>query len=259
MSSQSRRHAKTIIDVDEYARKLAPDGSRVRLKYQEVAARIQIHRANASGALAALARIEGSGYTRIKGSNGDPRAVEYEFIMPEHYPKELEEIKRTMRLPDERGRARPRRTLTSDVIAFLYDLPECHLTARTVAEKLDARVTSVGNVLRKLREDEDFPLFSAPDIGAYTMHWIPPVKEPMTLDRPLEVTVFDRAVADTAEMNQTLLAREETSTSATPADMPKSNADAWARQHNLRMYTTSSNRLIVEGPDNKLYTLQELE
>src|SRR6266702_2165291 len=89
MSKPATRHARIIIDADAELRRRWT-GSRFTVGYREMGDALNIAHGTISPAMLSLSKIAGSGLKRTN------RAGTYEYMMPEHYPKELFELKAAM-------------------------------------------------------------------------------------------------------------------------------------------------------------------
>lgn len=282
MSSSARKHARYMVEIDNHLRSITPPGTRTHVRYDELLSAVHVHKANASGALAALARIDGAGYTRIAGG-------EYEYMMPTFYPQELQDIKNTMREPGKRRP--PRGQLTAEVLRWLYEQEEEMLvTPMHLAEILDANANSVSGVLRRIADDKSTTLLTKTDVGQAVYKLTPtghqnmpdpnvPVYVPQNDPGNFHYKdpIHDRGqqsshaaqtpdsgpvllIDDLSGLQQGLMAKaaEIALAPPKPTSMPKTQPprDTMYRQK----YITKSGKIVVESClDNTLYYLKELD
>lgn len=162
MTSQSRKYTQLVLEIDAHLRSKWT-GSRYGITNAAIAAELGSNPNAVSTALTLLTKIHGSGVTRVKGGH-------LEFQMPEGYPKELQDMKDSLRTdPPKRTK---RSGLTSEVLDWIYDHPKQVFQIKRVADDLGgAHPTSVGNILHRF-VDQGL-LFSRDELGAGCFYFDP--------------------------------------------------------------------------------------
>jgi len=263
MTSQATKYAQYIVDADAYLRKQTSNGSRIRVEYKEVAAQLGIGLSSASSALLALSRIPGSGLKCVKSGT-------YEFITPAKYPPELNQLKDNLRVA---GRRPMRKTLLTEVLAYLRERPGQLVTIAGVTDDLDALDGSVSSILRRLHlggflEDRS-------DIGRGTYRVIPqevPLREVRADDEPVAIfdnlsgvqrKILDRVVDNNLPNGDAALMSGPLPAKPTPATIAKNVTPVMQKAGTGEFYKqvsqTKSGKIVVQGPDGTLYYLVEVE
>jgi hypothetical protein len=147
VSAPSTKYARAIIETDTELRRRTVNGTRVKTNAKEIAEAINVVVTTASSCLAYLARVSGSGLTKVPGENG-----QYEFRTPEHYPKDLEELRSGLRHnPGPPPKSQRRGNLMTEFLTWFEKLsPGQVFTTGSVALALEASVSSAGNCVRRL-------------------------------------------------------------------------------------------------------------
>jgi hypothetical protein len=248
LTKPSTKYGRLVIEADAYLRSTCSNGTRVQVNYQELAEKLECPASNMSAALLALSQIQDSGLRRVKGGV-------YEYKTPEHYPRELEELKKFVRNPPK---ATTRSHLMSEVVVHLREKygPGEVITANLVAEELDARPGSVSNVFLKLVE---LAVLETTNFkGTYRVRQLPGRSEFAVPASGPQVIIDDLSGMQAATVDNAV---EDTKKPVTPADVASRVASVQARVEK-RLYKeiseTKDGKIVVQAPDGRLYTLEEL-
>jgi hypothetical protein len=245
----SRKHGQDMIAADALLRSMCSNGTRIQVRYQELAEKLGITPSVASTVLLGLFQMEGSGLRRIKGGM-------YEYKTPDGYPRELEELKLFLNTNQPRV-LRP--NLTAEIIEHLREKynPGDLVTIHTMSEELEARDGSVANVLQKLVE------IGTLELTGYRGTYQVPRQPTLIVDNlsGMQAEIMkqvEEAGGQVGPGGQSLPVGTPTPATVAPHVAPVMEKATTAGIWYKSIGTNKDSKTIVQGPGGKLYTLEEL-